>query len=65
MKHKWHTDEHKKRLSEVRIGVKKSESTKAKMSARWKNNIPEAIRQKMSDSAKKAWDKRKGISNEQ
>ena len=57
--------EHIEKLSKVQTGRKLSESTKAKMSARWKNNIPEALHQKMSDSAKKAWDKRKGINNEQ
>ena len=57
--------EHKEKLSQVQTGRKLSDSTKAKMSARWKKGISDEMRLKMSESAKKAWAKRKGIDNEQ
>lgn len=58
------SEKHKEKLSKVQTGRKLSDKTKAKMSARWKKGISDEMRLKMSESAKKAWAKRKGIVNE-
>jgi hypothetical protein len=53
------SDEHCLKLSEVQSGRKLSEATRQKMRNRYLTAIPEATKQKMADSAKKAWAKRK------
>ena len=58
------SQEHKEKLSQIQTGRKLSDKTKAKMSARWKNGISDEMRLKMSESAKKAWAKRKEVVNE-
>jgi len=57
------SDEHCLKLSKVQSGRKLSEETRQKMRNRFLNGTPEETSKKMSDSAKKAWAKRKEKSN--
>jgi hypothetical protein len=57
------SDEHCLKLSKVQSGRKLSEATRQKMRNRYLIEIPEATKQKMADSAKKAWAKRKEKNN--
>jgi len=57
------SEEHCLKLSEVQSGRKLSEATRQKMRNRYLAAIPEATKQKMADSAKKAWAKRKEKNN--
>jgi hypothetical protein len=53
--------EHKKKLSEVQSGRKLSDSTRQKMSDRYANGLDAEYRKKLSESAKKAWAKRRAM----
>jgi hypothetical protein len=57
------SDEHCLKLSKVQSGRKLSDATKQKMRDRFLNGISEETKQKMSDSSKKAWAKRKEKNN--
>jgi hypothetical protein len=57
------SDEHCLKLSKVQSGRKLSDATKQKMRDRFLTGISEETKQKMSDSSKKAWAKRKEKNN--
>lgn len=53
--------EHREKLSKVQIGKKLSEATRKKMSDGLIHRLTPEYRNKLSESAKKAWAKRKGL----
>lgn len=54
------SEDHSKKISQGLTGRKLSDATRAKMSARYSNGVSEEYHNKLSESAKKGWAKRRG-----